>query len=124
MIIEVGKFYRTMNGAKVRVYAVDGGTDALVHGAYLNVFGNWYSATWTRYGVFMADHYDSALNIVSEWTDEPLVETGFCFAWIGRNGAVLFTQNEYDAPSGIGGPSSPFRRAPWLDAPKVVKGAE
>lgn len=65
MNIEVGKFYKTRNGCKVRIYATDGE----IHGAIF--LGNeWLIRTWCADGSFMKIlTHDS--DIVSEW-EEPL----------------------------------------------------
>lgn len=66
MKIEVGKFYCTYSGAKVRIYAIDGLGKYCVHGAYFTGTG-WESTEWTING---ASIYDQSEDLVAEWKDE------------------------------------------------------
>ncbi len=47
--VELGKQYKLRNGAEARVYAVDGGGDYPVHGAYVHEHG-WSVMTWREDG--------------------------------------------------------------------------
>lgn len=69
MNIEVGKFYKTRSGCKVRVYATDGANKGEIHGAMYEE-GMWKSRYWSNDGAYyqsIRHQYD----IVSEW-QEPL----------------------------------------------------
>lgn len=68
--IEEGKFYRTRDGQKARIYATDGGYDERYHGAILCDMG-WFSTTWAEHGAWWS--IDGAVHdydIVAEWTDK------------------------------------------------------
>lgn len=50
-MIDINKQYRTRNGLKVRIYAVDGHGHKSVHGAYWDGFvEGWIPLSWTKYG--------------------------------------------------------------------------
>jgi hypothetical protein len=63
--LEVGKYYRTRDGRKVRIYALDGEGGFPIHGAVLEADG-WDSSDWTLSGVSV---YTGPENIVGEWSD-------------------------------------------------------
>lgn len=46
MAIELSKQYRTRDNRPVRIYAVDGGYDGVVHGAILQPGVGWLMAVW------------------------------------------------------------------------------
>ena len=62
MKIELGKQYRTRDGREVRIYAVDGGGDWPVHGAYMHG-DTWRIISWTAEG-----------SVYSHKTDTDLIE--------------------------------------------------
>lgn len=67
MNIKVGKFYKTRNGLKVRIYSVDSKDNAQdIHGAYLDE--KWCLGTWTWLG-FWFEGKSSDKDIVSEWEE-------------------------------------------------------
>ena len=51
MTIEVGKQYKTLSGSNVRIYAVDGGVNYCVHGAYEVEGSGWLARCWTAEGL-------------------------------------------------------------------------
>lgn len=61
MTIELGKQYRTRDGRKVRVYAVDGGGEFCVHGAIL-VDDTWISMAWRGDGSWIGK--DSSAELI------------------------------------------------------------
>ena len=67
--IEVGKFYRTYDGSKVRIYALDGGGDHSTHGASQNGNGTWTPDSWTKCGRYnrAAKSSENELDIKEEW---------------------------------------------------------
>lgn len=65
--IESGKFYRTRNGHKVRIYATDGGGEYPVHGAIYLDDGVWISRTWTSNGFYSSIDDTSDSDLISEW---------------------------------------------------------
>lgn len=70
MKIEVGKFYKTRDGRKVRIYAIEEKGEHPIHGAVFD--GHiWISTSFTIIGIFHAHNIDSDSDIVSEW-QEPL----------------------------------------------------
>ena len=67
MKIEPGKFYKTRDGRKVRIYAVDGENAFPVHAA-LYEGGNWFIHDYTLDGKFDSTFSDS--DLISEWPEE------------------------------------------------------
>lgn len=60
---EPGKEYKTRDGRKVRIYAVDGGGEYPIHGVYFN--GNkWQLTSWTRDGRISLTMCDSFADIM------------------------------------------------------------
>jgi hypothetical protein len=117
MKIEVGKFYKTRNSRKARIYATDGGSqNCQIHGAILVPGSGWLSTSWSN-GVHNAVAHVRDDDLVSEWEDpKPRL-----LAWL--NGSVLIGGNrilnflpEDTMPGGID-----WIRAPWLDQPKADK---
>lgn len=78
MKIEVGKYYRTRNNHKARVYAVDGGYGERIHGAILRSDGNWMSLWWTADGKCLTDNL---LDLVSKWTEPHDFDPSCLPAW-------------------------------------------
>lgn len=106
MKIEVGKTYRTRDGRKVRIYAVDGDSGRPIHGATYS-HGEWYAACWTNDGRFYAN--ECAEDIIGEWT-EPRPRL---LAWKHRNGTLCLWQD------GTNVATNEWTRAPWLDEPEA-----
>lgn len=82
MKIEVGKFYKTRKGLKVRLYAVDQGGEFPNHGATLES-GIWNSQTWAANNMYYVDGETSDYDIVAPWPDEKEVET---WVWLHSDG--------------------------------------
>lgn len=81
--IEVGKFYISRDGKKVRIYATDGKGDYPVHGAFYSN-GGWDSLELTKYGRYYSNGEINSSDIVREWV-EPLKFDWECLpAWIDR----------------------------------------
>jgi hypothetical protein len=82
--IQVGKFYKTRNGLKVRIYALDGGKPYSVHGAYQATDGGWSLTSWTSGGMYR-DLLDTLgthdFDIVSEWVDKPIFDWSIQWPW-------------------------------------------
>lgn len=72
LVIEPGKFYRTRDGRKARVYAVDGESPYSIHGAVLIDTG-WQAHGWTICGSWGAG-LERHLDIVAPWIDLPEVD--------------------------------------------------
>jgi len=53
-MIDPNKTYRTRDGREVRIYAVDGGANRQVHGAYATEFG-WTQCSWPADGMMSAN---------------------------------------------------------------------
>lgn len=70
LTFEVGKFYRTRNGEKARVYALDGGAFQTVHGAIWSG-GGWCSTTWQENGSRNVTYLKDRNDLVAEWYDTP-----------------------------------------------------
>jgi len=54
-MISMDKKYRTRDGREVRIYAVDGGCEYPVHGAYKNDDGTWCPDSWNGDGRYLSD---------------------------------------------------------------------
>lgn len=65
-----GKFYRTRDGRKARIYATDGGISYSLHGATLDG-GEWMTRSWTKSGVFNRTSLNEGLDLIAEWIDKP-----------------------------------------------------
>ena len=64
VVIDPKKTYRTRDGRKVRIYAVDGGINRdEVHGAIRDLSGVWSSYTWYPHGGYLSGlgHHDRGL---------------------------------------------------------------
>lgn len=72
MNIEPGKFYRTRDGKKARIYATDGGSPYQIHGA-VQCDEVWVSHTWTKDGIFREGTLQADSDLISEWREEPEV---------------------------------------------------
>lgn len=66
MEIEVGKFYRTISGEKVRIYATDGEDSCPVHGAILIPSKGWSLYHWAKDGGSTTGSR-GIYDIVGEW---------------------------------------------------------
>jgi len=109
MEIKVGTFYKTRNGRKARIYALDGvPLQSEIHGAITDpVLEKWGNITWFSNGGFIKGP-DHRLDIVSEW-EEPKPKLK---AWVNeQNGAVELN------PEMSGRNITYWKRAPWLDEP-------
>lgn len=77
MKIEAGKFYRTRDGRKVRVYAVDGGGLYTIHGAVYRA-DEWMIGRWDLTGSNLSHGFH---DLISEWVDKPVVDWSKLAAW-------------------------------------------
>ncbi len=68
LVIEVGKYYKTRDGHKIRIYAIDGHSHYSIHGAVLWDDG-WEVIGWTQEGFYYWEEGESGVDIVSEWTE-------------------------------------------------------
>ncbi len=68
MNIEPGKFYRTREGRKVRIYATDGEGPYKIHGAVF-VDGEWVFDTWLLDGTVFADRRNNDDDIIAKWIE-------------------------------------------------------
>lgn len=116
MKIEVGKFYKTRDGRKVRIYAVDGADNGRIHGATLQKDG-WYTCEWYKYGRYFTVLGNRKEDIVSEWV-EPSPEKPKLKAWISTclDGTGGYFIRFSDTAPGVN-----FQRAVWLDEPEESK---
>ena len=56
---------RTRAGSPVRIYAVDGGGDHPVHGAWYNdIEGVWIPCTWSHDGFFVSAEFPRSVDII------------------------------------------------------------
>lgn len=74
LTIEAGKFYKTRQGFKAKVYEV---YNEYAHGAVL-VKSQWNAVEWFRDGVIFTrsfpEHMETGADIVSAWIDPPVVD--------------------------------------------------
>lgn len=82
--LEVGKFYQTRDGNKLRVYAVDGVSPRKVHAAYQvkDGTGEWVSTCYTTDGCYYDVNNPRHLDVVAEWVDPPEFDWSKEAAWI------------------------------------------
>jgi hypothetical protein len=80
MQIEVGKYYRTRDGRKARIYAVDGSGNAAIHGA-VHHDGKWSTACWLSDGYYYDAKVPQSLDLISEWIDKPEVDWSAMPRW-------------------------------------------
>lgn len=98
MKIEVGKYYRTENGDKARIYATDGELNRQIHGAVLQPDGRWVLMCWASDGKCTHNPF---LDLIAEWT-EPLDFDPSCLpAWANwivmiENGSWFWHQSQPD----------------------------
>jgi len=71
MKIEVGKFYKSKNGNKIRIYNIDKENCNEVHGAML-LQGVWYVNSWSESGHFFSNESICEKDIIGEWIDPPI----------------------------------------------------
>lgn len=109
MKIEANKFYKTRDGQKVRIYAIDGAHPFPVHGA--NLLGSeWVQQEWCAEGSFYL-HEKDGLDIVGEW-EEPKPRM---LAYRHRHTGEVYLAPEGQTPHPFPGD---YVRAPWLDEPE------
>lgn len=65
MNIIPGVNYKNRAGDPVRIYAIDGGGDKPIHGAFLDPKSGWDLMDWRADGTFMLDGKESLLDIVA-----------------------------------------------------------
>lgn len=68
MKFEVGKFYKTRDGRKVKIYDTNGHPQFPIHGATFTD-NSWMSSCWRESGMYTY-HGRSPDDIVSEWVEE------------------------------------------------------
>lgn len=81
MKIEAGKFYRTRDGHRARVYAVDGRDPYPAHGAIFFDGAGWIGNTWTIEGSVSVALHPRCYDLISEWVDKPVVDWSKMAAW-------------------------------------------
>lgn len=93
MKIEVGKFYRTRSGNKVRIYALDGGGHYQVHGAIEieDDDNHWDVQSWSINGTWNEVLTDHSFDIVSEW-HEPIKVSGWVASFPLEKKLAYFSQ--------------------------------
>lgn len=63
--IAVGNIYKTRGGNFARLYAIDGGGDHPVHGAWFNELeGKWNIASWSNEGFFVNESFPRTVDLV------------------------------------------------------------
>lgn len=73
LVIEVGKFYRTRDNRKARIYATDAGREFAVHGAiYHENINAWVPQRWHISGKEFSQEKEFDFDLVCDW-EEPLI---------------------------------------------------
>ena len=104
--IEPGKFYKTRDGRKVRIYTVDGALNEPIHGAILYGHG-WQSNSWARSdGRWSLCLGTGRTDIVAEW-EEPKPRRK---AYVDKHGGVWLSHRDMDKKF--------YSRCEWLDEPE------
>lgn len=85
MKIEVGIFYRTRRGDKVKIYSVEPNGNLPIHGAFLDS-KIWSAECWTKDGYFSTESKDCAHDIVGYWDKKEPFEVE---ALVSRCGGVI-----------------------------------
>lgn len=80
MNIERDKFYKTRRGKKVRVICVDapGFLPVIAIGERGELF------TFGKDGKFYKDDKESSCDLISEWTDKPVIDRAILPAWANK----------------------------------------
>jgi hypothetical protein len=73
LIIEAGKFYRTRDGRKARIYATDGQSPLSIHGAIALDVG-WNTFRWEKNGSYYEGSEESQNDLIAEWIDKPQID--------------------------------------------------
>lgn len=76
--LEVGKYYQTRSGDKVRIYTLDGGGEYPIHGAIFDKQkGTWRQRSFTSTGrsTWMQE------GVVDEWPEKPEFDWSKAAAW-------------------------------------------
>jgi len=69
MNIEIGKYYKTRCGHKVRIYSTEGNNpDHIIHGATLWQ-GGWRAEEWDKDGFYYGREKLCELDIIAEWVE-------------------------------------------------------
>jgi hypothetical protein len=107
MKIEAGKEYRTRDGRKARVYATDGISPYVVHGAIQTPQG-WSLQSWITNGAKRSDGLAGTYmsDLVSEWVNLPEVDWSKLpawFSWVAQlPGGIWCTYNQLPKLTDLG----------------------
>lgn len=112
MTWEVGKFYKTRDGSKARIYCLDGGGFIAIHGAILIPSG-WTPVNWNKYGKSSIFDPPQPLDLTEEWKEHVLSEPYYAWGEIILGVVTLKWLSKTDQPV-----TGNMIRLPWLDPPK------
>lgn len=88
LTIEVGKYYRTRDGRKARVYALDGGEmKNIIHGAIL-FDDSWIGDAWHLNGQARDDGHTHVRDLIAPWIDKPSFDRSLLPAWANKATAM------------------------------------
>ncbi len=110
MKIEVGKFYSTRNGKKVRIYATDSLDYYPIHGGFERSQNIWVARVWAIDGTHITGICGD-LDIVSEWVEPKPKMLAFRSQ---ASGIIYMFSGEYNTPETAFG----YTRMPHLDPPE------
>lgn len=74
-----GKFYKTRDGRKARIYATDGLDDWPIHGGIF-YSGGWMHGVWRGDGTYLTSG-SHPYDLIAEWKDAPVVDWSKMPAW-------------------------------------------
>lgn len=111
-----GSLWRTRDGSKARIYAVDGGaTSHPIHGAICRGL-LWEVFAWTAHGLALpSSKILSGDDLIEPWTDPPPKRPRL-LAWLEQYDGAIGSQPVY-FPDGFSPDQTKARfvRADWLD---------
>lgn len=112
MKIEVGKFYKTRAGDKVRIYAVDAGGLYPIHAAIL-IIGEWVPYSYTAGGTLLSCGDLRDEDLMSEWCESKPRMLAYIHNENGRLSMFLETDD-------LRAYANTYTRMPHLDEPAEV----
>lgn len=114
MKIEVGKFYKTRDGMKARIYSLDGEGEYPIHGALLIYDKGWHIISWLESGRQFQNSSDRS-DLVSEWVEPPKKKRREAWSKTSPCGLSGIVFIEEGMPL-----EGEWERVPWLDEPEPV----
>lgn len=110
--IEVGKFYKTRDGSKVRIYATDGSSRHPIHGA-IQYEDGWHQRGWSLSGKFLNFPGENQEDLIAEWSEPKPKRLG----WVNKVNGLLCVRPNGERPRcyGTANVDDDWERYPKLD---------